>query len=875
MKGTEVRKLFLEFFEQNKHKIEPSSCLVPENDPTILFANAGMNQFKNLFLGTEKRAYNRATTSQKCMRISGKHNDLENVGVTRRHHTFFEMLGNFSFGDYFKTDAIKFAWEFLTETLKLDKKRLWVTIFEEDNEAGELWKNNTDVLPGRILKLGEEENFWRMGPVGPCGPCTEIHYYQGDDIENQSEEEFRKDTGDYLEIWNLVFMQFDSQEDGTLIPLPKPSVDTGMGLERITAVLQDKLSNYDSDLLRPVITECERLSGFKYNGKDYTPRDFKADPEYARDVAMRVIADHSRSIAFLMADGVQPSSDGRGYVLRRIIRRAIRHAKKLNFKESFLKFTTKVVIENFSDVYPELKEKKDLIIKLVDSEENKFYETLDSGLVILNKEVETLKSSKGKIKLFPGDIAFQLHDTFGFPLDLTQDALKEFGLDVDVAAFEKAMNEQQSRSRADRESKGIRFSSVKIDAPKTVFKGYETTKGTGKLVQIVDQDEHIGLIFDQTVFYAESGGQVGDTGTIRFENAEFKVVDTQKIQNEYIVHVCKQISGNLDLIGKNAELVVDEERRLATAKNHTATHLLQSALQRTLGEHVKQAGSKVSHLGLRFDFAHYESITDKQMEEIQSFINQEVRNNYPVTTKVMALDDARKTGAKALFGEKYGAEVRVVEVGGNSIELCGGTHAKSSGELGLVLVGKDSAISSGVRRIECLTGTEALNQINRTLHQESEIAELLKVEPGKLAEKVNNLLREKKDLEKENSELKQKLGASKVEELLKGIQHSPNGIAYVCGILDGLDNQALRQMVDDLKVKLKSGVVILANKNGDTANVVAGTTKDLQLDSSSLIKNAVASFGAKGGGRADFAQAGGLKSSQANEVIDQITAQIL
>ncbi len=658
--GPELRRTFIEYFKKLGHTEVASSALVPDNDPTLLFSNAGMNQFKDCFLGSQKRAYTRAVSSQKCLRISGKHNDLENVGMTARHHTFFEMLGNFSFGDYFKADAIKFAWELITKELKISKDKLWVTIYEKDEEAGKLWQELTDVLPGRILKLGEKDNFWAMGETGPCGPCSEIHYYMGEEGSEQSEEAFRRDDGSYLEIWNLVFMQFNRAADGTLNPLPKPSVDTGMGLERVASVLQGVKSNYDTDLLREIIAECEKLSGFKYNGSSFEIRDLKKDKEYARDVAMRVIADHSRAIAFLIADGVTPSSDGRGYVLRRLIRRAARHGRVLNFKDTFLNKTCKAVIDKMFADYPELKEKEDLIVRVSEAEEKKFYETLDAGLVYLNKECQKLKSGD----LFSGDTAFLLHDTYGFPLDLTADVLKVYNLQIDIATFEKCMQQQKTRSRDDRKANAAGFLSIKIDSAKTEFLGYQAEESESKALKIValdgsekssfNENEETLLIFDSTPFYAESGGQVGDTGIITFKDCQLQVNDTQKIQDGHFVHTCKIIQGELNqkLIGSKAHLRIDSIRRSKIRVNHSATHLVHSALRNILGEHVKQAGSRVDENTLRFDYSHFSAPEQSQLIAIQTYVNQEIRSNYEINTAIMGTEEAKKSGAMALFGEK-------------------------------------------------------------------------------------------------------------------------------------------------------------------------------------------------------------------------------
>ncbi|MEZ4753781.1 MAG: alanine--tRNA ligase [Bdellovibrionota bacterium] len=666
MKTEEIRKAFLDYFASKDHTVVQSSAVIPEDDPTILFTNAGMNQFKDCFLGAEKRDYVRAVSCQKCIRISGKHNDLENVGVTARHHTFFEMLGNFSFGDYFKEDAIKYAWEFVTEVLKLDKQRLWATVHLSDDEAEELWKKHSDIPADKILRL-DEDNFWSMGDTGPCGPSSEIFYYLGDDVKKQSKKDFLKDDGTYVEIWNLVFMQFDRSEDGTQTPLPMQSVDTGAGLERISAIMQGKKANWDCDLLREIISKVESVSAKKYDGSSYEVKNLQKDKAYATDVAMRVIADHARMASFSIAGGVMPSSEGRGYVLRRVMRRAIRHGRVLEFKETFLAKICDQVISLMGDHYNELKEKRTQILKVVEAEERKFYETLDSGLEILKKEAKGIK----KGKLFPGETAFTLHDTYGFPLDLTQDALKEYSLEVDVPAFDKAMAKQKERSRDDRKSQSISYSAVKVDGKPTEFLGYSKTEAESKVQQILEIDgkntfktgDLVSLVFNATPFYAESGGQVADTGCINLNGTRLEVIDAQKTPDGHFIHTCKLIEGRIDksFAGKKAELSVDTARRNLIRANHSATHLVHSALREVLGDHVKQAGSRVDQNTLRFDYSHFEPVTDQQLHEIQTFVNDQIRANHEVITQEMSVDAAKKAGATALFGEKYGELVRVVE----------------------------------------------------------------------------------------------------------------------------------------------------------------------------------------------------------------------
>ncbi|MBN8548534.1 MAG: alanine--tRNA ligase [Deltaproteobacteria bacterium] len=878
MKGSEIRSAFLEYFKSQGHTIVPSSSLVPENDPTLLFNNAGMNQFKDCFLGGEKRSYTRATTCQKCLRVSGKHNDFENVGVTARHHTFFEMLGNFSFGDYFKKDAIKFGWEFSTKVLGLPKSKLWVTVFEKDDEAAKLWAELTDIDPKRILRMGEADNFWAMGETGPCGPCSEIFYYVGDNDKNQSEQEFRTSDGLYLEFWNLVFMQFNRQKDGTLEPLPKPAVDTGMGLERITSILQNVGATYHTDLLRGIITRCEELSGFKYDGSSFAVRDLRTDKAYARDVAMRVIADHSRAMAFLIADGVHPASDGRGYVLRRIIRRAIRHGRALEFKEPFLIHTTAKVIEMMGDHYHELRERKDLIARVVDAEERKFHETLDAGLSVLQREVEKLK----KGQLFPGEVAFLLHDTYGFPLDLTEDALKTYNLKVDTAAFNQAMDQQKTRSRDDRKSQGISFETTKIEGQKTKFLGYKELEAEAKLDYIVQNDakasfkkgEQVTLLFDATPFYAESGGQVADTGEIRFPDSTLRVLDTQKVQDGYFLHACEVVAGEFSskLKGAKAKLSVDAARRARIRANHSATHLLHSGLRKVLGTHVKQAGSRVDDHSLRFDFSHFEPVTPAQLSEIQSFVNEQIRLNHEVLTSEVPIDEARKKGAMALFGEKYGNIVRMVEIGPQSLELCGGTHVSRSGDIGFALIASEGGVSAGVRRIESWSGLAAYEQLMREREERKQIAEILKSDTSALPEKVEKLLSRMHQLERDLETAKSKLAAAASGDLANSVRTTGKGLKVITQTVDGADADTLRSMVDKLRVTLGSGVVALGSQSGDSAILVAGVTSDLTpgVHAGNLIKEAAKVSGGKGGGRPDFAQAGGVNPAQLSLALDKI-----
>ncbi len=868
MKTSEIRQAFLDFFKSKGHAVVSSAPLVPSDDQTLLFTNAGMVQFKNCFLGSDKRSYARAVSCQKCLRISGKHNDFENVGVTARHNTFFEMLGNFSFGDYFKREAIQFAWELITQVLKLDRQRLWVSIYEKDDEAQALWEKETNLLPGRIVRLGEKDNFWAMGETGPCGPCSEIYYYLGQDLSKQNEADFRKDDGSYLEFWNLVFMQFDRDSNGKLSPLPRPCVDTGMGLDRTAAILQGVKSSYDADLLRSIISVVENLSGCKYDGTSYTIRDLKKDKPYAQDVAMRAIADHARAMTFLITEGIYPESEGRGYVLRRIIRRAVRHGRVLNFDQPFLGKCCERVIELMGTCYPEIVERRDSILKVVDNEERKFFETLDAGLTLLTREVEKVK----KGRLFPGESAFLLHDTYGFPLDLTQDALKAYKLEVDLPAYEKAMQQQRDRSREDRKAQGISFKSSKAEGPPTKFVGYQNLQAEAALTQFEFQDSSkksakkgdlVSLYFDATPFYAESGGQVGDSGKVQLQDVSIKVLDTQKVQDHYYMHIGKILEGELTPKhkGQKANLIVDAERRRKIRDNHSATHLLHSALRKVLGQHVKQAGSRVDDKSLRFDFSHFNALSATELSEIQSFVNSEIRNNYQTGIRQMNQTEAKKAGAMALFGEKYGDIVRVVEIGPSSLELCGGTHVQRSGDIGLMLVASEGGVAAGVRRIECWAGAGAYDALQHERLEHRQIAELIKSDPSQLPEKIEKILARQKILERELEALKAKLASSASGDLADSVRTTPRGIRIIAEKVEETDSDTLRNMVDSLRIKLGSGVVALAARQGEKAVLVAGVTADLTsvVKASDLVREAAKLSGGKGGGRADFAQAGGIE----------------
>lgn len=871
MNCNEVREKFLKFFESKKHTRVASSPLLIENDPTLLFTNAGMNQFKDVFTGAEKRDYNKACSSQKCLRISGKHNDFENVGVTARHHTFFEMLGNFSFGDYFKEDAIKHAWEFSVDVLGLDKSKIWVTVFEEDDEALELWVKLTGIDRGRVLKMGEDENYWSMGATGPCGPCSELHYYVGPENEEQSEEEFRKDDGRYLEFWNLVFMQFEKHADGTKTDLPKPSVDTGMGLERMTAIVGNAESNYECDELKTIINLCEKLSTNTYKGGRFGEELANNDEQYLKDVAMRVIADHSRAITFLIAEGLTPGSDGRSYVLRRLVRRAVRHSRVLKFDDTILDKSCKLVIDSMYDVYPLLKEKEDIIIKVVKAEELKFKETIDAGLEILESEVKKLKKGQA----LPGTLAFLLHDTYGFPIDLTQDALKTHGVKVDVGEFDKSMSEQKERSRGARADKNITYESLNITAGETAFKGYESLELQAKLEQIIPLDKgEFQLLFNETPFYAESGGQVSDSGEISGSKVKLKVYDVQKVKQKYFLHKVSVVEGSFDenLVGKTFKLSVDKEKRKLTASNHSATHLVHAGLRKVLGAHVKQAGSRVDENSLRFDYSHFEQVTDKELKEIEDYVNLEIINNHKISTLETDVEDAKAKGALAFFGDKYGDTVRMVSIGPNSKELCGGTHAKASGEIGLVHIKSEGSIAAGVRRIECVSGRKVLELLRSKEERERKLANLLRVGEPEIEGKVSALLSEQKELQKELSSIKLKNINSLSQDYVSQAVKTASGIKVLAiKVEDRLDKNELRKMVDSLRVKLKSGVVALVSVDeSNKALLVSGATSDLakSVHVGNLVKEAASIANGKGGGRADFAQAGGLEVQKLDQVLD-------
>ncbi|MDP0138804.1 alanine--tRNA ligase [Glaesserella parasuis] len=868
MKTTsEIRQAFLEFFQSKGHTIVPSSSLVPENDPTLLFTNAGMNQFKDVFLGLDKRSYNRATSSQRCVRAGGKHNDLENVGYTARHHTFFEMLGNFSFGDYFKPDAIAFAWEFLTspQWLALPKEKLWVTVYETDDEAYDIWNREIGVPAERIVRIGDNkgapyasDNFWQMGDTGPCGPCTEIFYDHGDHIWGGPPGSAEEDGDRFIEVWNVVFMQFNRQADGTLKKLPKPSVDTGMGLERISAVLQHVNSNYEIDIFQALIKEIASLL-------NVTDLDNKS---------LRVIADHIRSCAYLIADGVMPSNEGRGYVLRRIIRRAVRHGNILGAKSAFFYQLVPTLAKAMGQAGEILTQKQAHIQKALKAEEDQFARTLERGLALLEDALAKVEN-----KVLSGEVAFKLYDTYGFPLDLTADVCRERSITIDEAGFEREMQAQRARAQAS-SNFGTDYNYViKVDGS-TEFKGYEVTEceatvvalfSNGKAVEAIQSGENAVVVLDRTAFYGESGGQVGDSGVIASEICNFEVNDTQKY-GQVFGHIGQLASGTLS-VGDKVKAEVNATRRHAITLNHSATHLLHSALRQVLGDHVAQKGSLVSENSLRFDFSQGEAISKADLEEIERIINTKIRENIVVTTEVMDLESAKQKGAMALFGEKYGDRVRVVDItAAFSVELCGGTHVKQTGEIGLFKVVSEGAVAAGVRRIEAVTGENAIG----LLHQQQQIlnqsAELLKADTASLVEKIQQLQEKSKKVEKELQQLKDKLAAQAGGELAKQAQQI-NGVNVVVQRLENVDAKALRTMVDDLKNQLGSAVIVFATQTDEKVNLIVGVTKDLtdKVNAGELVGLMAQEVGGKGGGRADMAMAGGSQPENITQALNVAT----
>lgn len=852
----EIRQAFLDFFHSKGHQVVASSSLVPHNDPTLLFTNAGMNQFKDVFLGLDKRNYSRATTSQRCVRAGGKHNDLENVGYTARHHTFFEMLGNFSFGDYFKHDAIQYAWELLTSEkwFALPKERLWVTVYESDDEAYEIWEKEVGIPRERIIRIGDNkgapyasDNFWQMGDTGPCGPCTEIFYDHGDHIWGGPPGSPEEDGDRYIEIWNIVFMQFNRQADGTMEPLPKPSVDTGMGLERIAAVLQHVNSNYDIDLFRTLIQAVAKVTG----ATDLSNK------------SLRVIADHIRSCAFLIADGVMPSNENRGYVLRRIIRRAVRHGNMLGAKETFFYKLVGPLIDVMGSAGEDLKRQQAQVEQVLKTEEEQFARTLERGLALLDEELAKLSGDT-----LDGETAFRLYDTYGFPVDLTADVCRERNIKVDEAGFEAAMEEQRRRAR-EASGFGADYNAmIRVDSA-SEFKGYDHLELNGKVtalfvdgkaVDAINAGQEAVVVLDQTPFYAESGGQVGDKGELKGANFSFAVEDTQKY-GQAIGHIGKLAAGSLK-VGDAVQADVDEARRARIRLNHSATHLMHAALRQVLGTHVSQKGSLVNDKVLRFDFSHNEAMKPEEIRAVEDLVNAQIRRNLPIETNIMDLEAAKAKGAMALFGEKYDERVRVLSMGDFSTELCGGTHASRTGDIGLFRIISESGTAAGVRRIEAVTGEGAITTVHADSDRLSEVAHLLKGDSNNLADKVRSVLERTRQLEKELQQLKEQAAAQESANLSsKAID--VNGVKLLVSELSGVEPKMLRTMVDDLKNQLGSTIIVLATVAEGKVSLIAGVSKDVtdRVKAGELIGMVAQQVGGKGGGRPDMAQAGGTDAA--------------
>ena len=862
MKSAEIRQAFLTFFEKQGHTIVPTSSLVPGNDPTLLFTNAGMVPFKDVFLGRDPRPYVRATSAQRCVRAGGKHNDLDNVGYTARHHTFFEMLGNFSFGDYFKHDAIRFAWVFLTETLGLPKEKLWVTVHVSDDEAERIWKDEIGIDPERFSKL-DEDNFWQMGDTGPCGPSSEIFFDHGPEVWGGPPGSPEEDGDRYIEIWNLVFMQFDRDSQGTLNPLPKPSIDTGMGLERVAAVMQGVHSNYEIDLFQSLLQAAAKATGH---------------PDTATP-SLRVIADHIRSCAFLIADGVLPSNEGRGYVLRRIIRRAIRHGHKLGAVEPFFHKLVDALDAEMGDAYPELREANDQITRVLLKEEEQFARTLDHGMGLLNAALAELDG-----KVLPGETVFKLYDTYGFPFDLTADVCRERGVTLDEEGFQQALEAQRERARAASQFGADYSASIELDG-ETAFTGYDRLEDQAKVMALVDSEGNAlaaleagqkgVVVLDRTPFYGESGGQVGDTGYLHVDGGRFQVTDTQK-QSGHHLHQGIMVEGSLS-VGASVRGEVDASLRTATIRNHSATHLLHKALRMVLGDHVQQKGSLVNAERLRFDFSHFEPMTTEQLAEVERLVNEQILANAPTKTEQMSLDQAKAKGAAALFEAKYAENVRVLTIGADdfSIELCGGTHVTRSGDIGCCHVMSEVGIASGVRRIEAITGENALAYFREQEARLERLGERLKTKPEQVEARVESLVERNRSLEKELEQLKAKLASAAGSDMLSQV-HEVNGVKLLATQLEGVSGKDLRGILDQLKNKLSSGVIILgvADQAAGKVSLIAGVTQDLtgRVKAGELVNHVASQVGGKGGGRADMAQAGGSQPDALPDALKSVPA---
>ena len=856
MKSSEIRECFLKFFEKHNHEIVKSSSLVPANDPTLLFTNAGMVQFKEVFLGGESRSCNRATSSQRCVRAGGKHNDLENVGYTARHHTFFEMLGNFSFGDYFKKDAIAFAWEFLTEILKLPPSRLWVTVHESDDEAENIWINEIGIDPSRLSRL-DEDNFWQMGDTGPCGPCTEIFWDHGPDVPGGPPGSENDDLDRYIEIWNLVFMQYEKSADGKMNPLPKPSIDTGMGLERISAVMQGVHSNYEIDIFKDLINATAKITGCKDKNND----------------SLKVISDHIRSCSFLILDGVTPSNEGRGYVLRRIIRRALRHGNKLGIKEEFFYKLVPILRELMGDAYPDLIAHQDKICKVLKQEEIQFSKTLDKGMAIFQSYLAGTTNS-----VIPGDLIFKLYDTYGFPVDLTNDIARENGLEIDMEGYNRCMQEQIARGRS-----ASQFSvdySEQVNLPgKTKFIGYDHSDTDATVLGIyaennavdeIKEGDQVGIILDKTVFYAESGGQVGDTGIIGTETSLFNVVDCKKVGTHFM-HFGHLKHGAISR-GDKVKVEIDTHRRQSITCNHSATHLLHEALRLVLGDHVEQRGSMVDGDRFRFDFSHDTSVSAEEIRKVENIVNMEIMRNKKVVTTSMSMEEAQKKGARALFGEKYGDVVRVVNIGEDfSVELCGGTHVNRSGEIGLVKVALETSVASGIRRIESCSGAKATELCNAQQDQLSAISNVVRGSKGDLPLRIKNLVDENKNLQKEVKVLKQKLASTAGNEIMQGVIEIGE-ISLLTKVIEDSDASSLRTIADQIRSKLDNGVFFLVGLNNSKAALVSGVTGHAsdKINASHLMKFVSEQVDGKGGGRPDMAQGIANNTDNLESALDSV-----
>ena len=857
MKTTEIRDKFLRYFENHGHECVASSSLIPGNDPTLLFTNAGMVQFKDVFLGRESRPYVRATSSQRCVRAGGKHNDLENVGYTARHHTFFEMLGNFSFGDYFKREAINYAWEFLTVEMALPKEKLWVTVFTEDDEAADIWLNEIGVDPARLTRIGAKDNFWSMGDTGPCGPCTEIFYDHGEEVPGGPPGTPEEDGDRYVEIWNLVFMQYDRKANGELVPLPKPSVDTGMGLERLAAVMQHVKSNYEIDLFQNLIKAAAKATGV-------------TDLEH---VSLRVIADHIRSCSFLIVDGVVPSNEGRGYVLRRIIRRAARHGFELGCKTPFFHTLVEALAKEMGAAYPELEKAKASVAKVLKNEEERFAETLEHGMKILDEAIAQLKGN-----VLPGETVFKLYDTYGFPVDLTADIALSKNLKVDHEGFEKEMEAQRQRARAASHFTIDYGSEINVEG-ETEFTGYEHTNDQSKVVQLFADNKpvdsltagEIGIVvLDKTPFYAESGGQTGDTGLMTADGVKVVVNDTQKQSSGVFLHAVEVSAGQLT-VGDQLKTQVNAKDRKDIECNHSATHLLHAALRKVLGEHVTQKGSLVTADRLRFDFSHSEALSPEEIAQVEVLVNQQIRENNPVEARIMNIDEAKANGAMALFGEKYGNEVRVLRMGDFSIELCGGTHVKRTGDIGLLKIVSEGGVAAGVRRIEALTAEKAFQLVQDNAESLRSIAAMLKSKPETVIDKVSQVLSKNRQLEKELDRIKAKMASSEGDNLSSAAVDI-GGIKVVASKLEGVDPKSLREAVDKLKNKLGESVVVLATVNGEKVSMVAGVTKATSktIKAGEVVNMVARQVGGKGGGRPDMAQAGGNEPHNLDKALTSV-----